>query len=239
MNRVLLNNVDHAELRVAPRIGAEFGDRANQLPIYPAEFEQAQRDFPILFRRDGDSIDAIVLLGLDSDENLFLGEQGWTSRYVPAIQRRGPFSIALARDADGGETGEPMVHVDLDDPRVGDDAGLPLFLPHGGDAPYLQHVSAALRTIYEGAQQARTINAQLAAAGLLRDVVLEIDLGDEGGYNVPGVLAIDEGALAALPDAEVVRLHRTGLLRLATMAAASLSNVSRLIELKNKQRAAA
>ncbi|MBB3695521.1 SapC family protein [Sphingomonas sp. BK580] len=238
MNRVLLNNVDHAELRVAPRVGAEFGDRANQMPIYPGEFEQAQRDFPILFRRDGAAIDAVVLLGLDSDENLFLGEQGWTSRYVPAMQRRGPFSIALAADT-GGEAGEPMVHVDLDDPRVGDDSGLPLFLPHGGDAPYLQHVSAALRTIYEGSQQARAINAELAAAGLLRDVVLEIDLGDEGGYNVPGVLAVDEGALAALPDGEVVRLHRAGLLRLATMAAASLANVSRLIELKNKRRAVA
>ncbi|MBY9061326.1 SapC family protein [Sphingomonas yunnanensis] len=239
MKRVLLNNVDHADLRVAPRTGAEFGDRANQLPIYPAEFEQAQRDFPILFRRDGESIDAVVLLGLDSDENLFLDEQGWTSRYVPAMQRRGPFSIALARDGASGEAGEPMVHVDLDDPRVGDHAGLPLFLPHGGDAPYLQHVSAALRTIYEGAQQARAINAQLAAAGLLREVVLEIDLGDEGGYNVPGVLAVDEGALAALPDAELARLHRAGLLRLATMAVASLANVSRLIELKNKRRAAA
>ncbi|MBW6525428.1 SapC family protein [Sphingomonas sp. RHCKR7] len=234
MNRVLLNNVDHAELRVAPRVGADHGDRANQLPIFPAEFEQAQRDFPILFRRDGDSIDAIVLLGLDPDENLFLGEQGWTSRYVPAVQRRGPFSIGVAA---GASDAEPMVHVDLDDPRVGDDGGLPLFLPHGGDAPYLQHVAAALRVIYEGSQQARATNAQLAAAGLLREVVLEIDLGDEGGYNVPGVLAVDEEALAALPDAEVVRLHRAGLLRLATMAAASLANVSRLIELKNKKRA--
>jgi hypothetical protein len=239
MNRVLLNNIDHAELRVSPRVGAEFGDRANQLPIYPAEFEEAQRDFPILFRRDGDAIDAIVLLGLDPEENLFLGEQGWASRYVPAIQRRGPFSIALAQGSSGSETGEPMVHVDLDDKRVGDDAGLPLFLPHGGDAPYLQHVSAALRVIYEGAQQARAINAALAAAGLLREVVLEIDLGDEGGYNVPGVLAVDEAALAALPDAEVVKLHRAGLLRLATMAAASLANVSRLIDLKNKRRGAA
>ncbi|TCP35063.1 SapC family protein [Sphingomonas sp. BK235] len=239
MNRVLLNNIDHAELRVAVRAGAPFGDSVNQLPVFPAEFEEAQRDFPIVFRRDGDAIDAFVLLGLDRDENLFLGDQGWTSRFVPAVQRRGPFSIAVARDAAGAETGEPMIHVDLDDPRVGADDGLPMFLPQGGDAPYLQHVAAALRVIYQGMQDARAVNAELAAAGLLREVVMQIDLGDDAGYDLPGLLAIDEAALAALPDATLARLHRAGLLRVATMAAASIANVPRLIELKNRKRGAA
>lgn len=236
MNRVLLNNVDHADLRVAPLTGAAFGDSVNQLPIFPAEFEEAQRDFPIVFRRNGDAIDAMVLLGFEAEENLYLGAGGWTSRYVPAVQRRGPFSIAVTA---GGPQDEPMVHVDLDDPRVGADDGLPVFLPHGGDAPYLQHVAAALRVIYQGTQEARAINAELAAAGLLTEVVMQIDLGDDGGYDLPGVLTIDTEALAALPEDRLVRLHRSGLLRIATMAAASIANVSRLIDLKNRRRAAA
>src|SRR4029078_4512110 len=95
-NRVLLNNVDHKDLRVALRHGADFGDAVNQLLIFPTEFEEVQREFPILFRREENgAYQCVALLGLDRDENLFLGEDGWLSRYVPALQQRGPFSIAL------------------------------------------------------------------------------------------------------------------------------------------------
>jgi hypothetical protein len=93
MNPVLVNNIDHADLHVAIRAGADYGDSVNQMPIFPSEFEEAQRSFPIVFRRGDAGVQAFVLLGLDRDENLFLSGDRWTSAYVPAIQRRGPFSI--------------------------------------------------------------------------------------------------------------------------------------------------
>ena len=34
-----------------------------------------------------------------------------------------------------------MIHVDLDDPRIGTDDGIPLFLPQGGQSPLLDHVA--------------------------------------------------------------------------------------------------
>ena len=101
MNPVQLNNIDHADLRVSPRAGAAFGDAANQAPVFPAEFEDLQREFAILFRRRENGLQAYALLGLDRDENLFLSGDYWTSRYVPASHQRGPFSIGLSRDADG------------------------------------------------------------------------------------------------------------------------------------------
>lgn len=233
MTFVTLDNVDHADLRVAIRAGAGFGDHANLLPIMPIEFEEAQRELPIVFRRGGDGgIRAYVLLGLDAGENLFLDDDRWTTRFVPAIQRRGPF--ALAR----GEDGAPVVQVDADDPRVGAADGLPLFRDHGGDAPYLEHVRAALASLAEGAPAERAIHADLEAAGLLRGVTLRIDLGDAGGYELTDLLTIDEAALAGLSGATLARLHANGLLRAATMAAASLGNIERLIELKTLKEAA-
>ena len=77
MNRVLLNNVDHADLRVIAGHGATFGDAINQALILPTEFEAAQREYPILIRKDdAGGYQAVVLLGLDRDENLFLDETG-------------------------------------------------------------------------------------------------------------------------------------------------------------------
>ncbi|WP_033920879.1 SapC family protein [Sphingomonas sp. 37zxx] len=240
MNRVLLNNVDHHDMKVAIRTGAAFGDCVNQLPVFPSEFQELQREFAIVFRRNHDAIDAFALLGLDRDENLFLGEHGWTSRYVPAVQRRGPFSIALARpDADGAPANHDlMIHVDLDDDRVGDPAGLPLFREHGGNAPYLDQTGAVLRVIFEGMQTAHAVNAELDAAGLLKPVTMQIALDDETQYELPNLLTVDPQALAELSGEPLERLHRSGLLHAATMAACSLGNIEELITRKNRKRAA-
>ncbi|WP_420138427.1 SapC family protein [Sphingomonas sp.] len=236
MNRVLINNIDHADLKVAIGVGASYGDSVNQMLIFPSEFEEAQRHFPIVFRQSEDGMQALVLLGLDRDENLFLENDRWTSAYVPASQRRGPFSMAMTRpQSDGEAPGEPMIHVDLDDPRVGVEDGFPLFLQHGGNAPYLDHIASVLGVIYDGLTGAPQVYAALEEAGLLQPVTMNIQINEEKGYDLPDLFVIDQQALANLSGERLEALHRSGLLRAAIMAAASLGNVARLIDLKNKR----
>jgi hypothetical protein len=229
MTRLIkLDNVDHADLRVAILYGAANGDAVNQVLVFPTEFEQLQREFPIIFRRDERSgFYAVALLGLDMDENLFLGEGGWTTRYVPAVQQRGPFHL---RDG--------AIHVDLDDPRVGGDVGEPLYLQHGGDAPYLRHVSAVLDAIRAGAEATGHFFAALDEAGLIRPVSLNVEVGEGTSYTIADVFTVDEEKLAALDGGTLERLNRAGFLRAATMAAASLAGIARLIELKTRKLAA-
>jgi hypothetical protein len=232
MNPVQINNIDQANLRVSPKAGAEFGDAANQALVFPAEFEELQREFAIIFRRRETGLQAYALLGLDRDENLFLSGDHWTSRYVPASHRRGPFSIGVARSSADPESGEPMIHVDMDDPRVGDDEGLPLFLEHGGNAPYLDHISGVLRLLYEGMESAPAAYAALDEAGLLTPVTLTIDVSEDRRYTVPDVLVVDVERLAALTGEPLERLHRSGVLRLAILVMASLGNIQQLIARK-------
>jgi hypothetical protein len=232
-NKVLLNNVDHHDLRVIARHGPEFGDNINQALIFPTEFEVVQREYPILFRKDADGeFQAVVLLGLDRDENLFLENGDWKARYVPAVQQRGPFSIALNDDA--AQTG-PMIHVDLEHPRISRTEGEALFLPHGGNAPYLEHVTGVLRTIYVGIEASRPMFAAFEEAGMIEPVQIEIKLSDAEQYDLPQYHAVSEDRLAALDGPALERLHRQGFLRLAFQAAASLGNMSRLIDLKNRK----
>jgi hypothetical protein len=232
MNPVQINNIDQANLRVSPKAGAEFGDAANQALVFPAEFEELQREFAIIFRRRETGLQAYALLGLDRDENLFLSGDHWTSRYVPASHRRGPFSIGVARSSADPESGEPMIHVDMDDPRVGDKEGLPLFLEHGGNAPYLDHISGVLRLLYEGMESAPAAYAALDEAGLLTPVTLTIDVSEDRRYTVPDVLVVDVERLAALTGEPLERLHRSGVLRLAILVMASLGNIQQLIARK-------
>jgi hypothetical protein len=225
---VPLDSIDHHDLRLAMRHGPEFGDAVNQTLAMPGEFEALAREFPILFRRDdAGAWHAVVLLGLERGENLYLDGERWTSRTVPAVQARGPFSVALRPD-----TGEAQIQIDTADPRVGREAGEPLFLPHGGNAPALQNATRTLRIIGEGLPAAQAMFAALEGAGLIEPVAITVTLA--GGREIVLNQYHTTGAdrLAALDGATLERLNRAGVLRLAFLQLASLGNMARLIELK-------
>lgn len=233
MNRVLLNNVDHHDLRVITRRSAELGDGVNQVMVFPTEFEALQREYPIVFRRDAQgALRPVALLGLTRGENLYLDDGGgWRARYVPALLSRGPFSIAAPETAEG----EPMIRVDLDDPRVSRSEGTPVFLTHGGNSPYLEQVTGVLRTIYVGHHLLEPMTAAFEAAGLLKPVNLEARIAEGEAYAIPDAVVIDRERLAALSGPELAALHEGGFLQAAFMAAASLGMVQRLVELKAGQ----
>jgi hypothetical protein len=233
MTIALLNNVDHHDLRVITRGGAEFGEAVNQILVFPTEFEAIQREYPIVFRRDAEgALRPVALLGFSRDENLFLDEAcEWQARHIPALFQRGPFSIAAP---DSGE-GEPMIRIDLDHPRVSRSEGTPVFLPQGGNSPYLEQVTAILGAIYLGHRLLEPMIAAFEAAGLLRQVNLEARVGETEVHVVPGVFIIDRERLAALSAKELAELHQGGFLQAVFFAAASLANVQRLADLKGRK----
>lgn len=240
-NRVLLNNVDHHDVRVRVGHRAAFGDAVNQITVFPTEYEELQGEYPILFRRNPDgAYYSVALLGLDRDENLFLGEEGWQGRYVPALLQRGPFSIGISSGGPNGEPlGEPMIHIDLDDPRVSRTDGQPVFLTHGGNSPYLDHIAGVLRAIYAGVEVNKTIFAAFEQFDLIEPVTVEIQLSDTRQYNVPDCYTISQQRLMQLDGAALEQLHRADYLRAAIWVASSLRNISRLIDIKNAREAVA
>lgn len=225
---VLLNNVDHHDLRVRLGHGAAYGDAINQIELFPTEFEAAQRDYPIVLRRNAQgAFRAFALLGLDARENLFLDGEAWRARYVPALIQRGPFSIGVPSDG-----GEPMIHIDPDHPRISRDAGEPLFRDHGGNAPYLDHVAKVLQVIYAGADLIAPMIEAFEARDLIEPVTIEVTLTDSRRYHVPDCYTIDRARFARLDGAALAALNRDDWLRAAVWLSSSLGNVSRLIELK-------
>lgn len=237
-NKALLNNIDHANLRVTAKHGPAYGDSVHQALIFPTEFADVQREYPILFCRDDStqSLQSVALLGLEENENLFLDDAGWRARYVPASMARGPFSIALHRNK-GSDTPEPMIHVDLDDPRIDENEGERLFLPHGGNSPYLERVSEALQRIHRGAEIATSMFDAFSETDLIAPVRLELMLSETEKYNIVDYFSISEERLRALDGAALERLNKGGFLQMAFWAVSSLGAMSRLIELKKRKRA--
>lgn len=237
---VLLNNIDHHDVAVVTARGAEWGDAVNEITIFPTEFEALAREYVILLRRTGDTtFRASVLLGLDRDENLFVEGTEWTARFMPALMQRGPFSIGVPAP---GEPGEPMIHIDPAHPRItradGPVASERVFLDHGGNAPYLDHVGGVLRTIYAGDQIMPPMVAAFVEAGLIEEATLDLAAGDGRHYSVPDVYVISAARFAALDGAALARLHKDDFLRCAVWAISSLGNLSALIERKRVRDAA-
>jgi len=234
MTQVLLNNVDHHDLRVIERSGADADDQVSQVLVFPTEFENVQREYPIVIRTDAEgALRPVALMGLSRGENLFLDRQGhWQARYVPALLQRGPFSIA----APDSPEGEPMIRIDLDHPRVSRSKGVPIFLPQGGNSPYLQRMTGVLQSIYVGHHLLDPMIAAFEKAGLLRPVNFEMRVAETEVYAISDVQLIDRERLAALSSHDLGELHRGGFLQAAFMAAASLGNLDRLVELKTRRR---
>ena len=237
----MLDNVTHKDLKVKMGYSAEYGDNINLALIFPTEYAFIQREYPILFRKNskGD-FESVALLGLDKGENLFLADSNWNARYIPAIQQRGPFVIGLhGKNGQASAGQEPMVHIDLDHPRVSETEGAPLFLRHGGNSPFLDHASRMLQMIYLGTEMTKPMFSAFEDADLLEPMDVEVAVNEQVKYTIPDFFTINQDNLAKLSGSELESLNRHGFLHLAMMVASSLGNLSWLVELKNRKLASA
>ncbi|GAB1594836.1 SapC family protein [Lysobacter sp. PAGU 2638] len=224
---MLLNNVDHADLRIDTRHAAALGDDVMLALTFPAEFRDVQAHYPIVFAKtpDGTTFQPIALLGLRDGENLFLDGERWDAAYVPLSIARQPFLI-------GNANGEPVIHVDLDHPRVGR-AGEAVFREHGGTTDYLERVSSTLLALHNGLQATRAFVDALLAHDLLEAFVLDVQLDDGSQNRLAGYYTIHEERLTRLDAAAIVSLHAAGHLASIYMVLASLSQLRPLIDRMN------
>ena len=228
-HNVLLNNVDHKDLRISTRRAAELGDAVMSAITFATEFRNLQAHYPIVFHKspDGASFVPLALMGFEEGHNLFLGPNGWDANYLPLTIEREPFLIGRA-DA------ELVVHVDLDSPRIGAADDQAVFLPHGGATEFLQRINSVLLAIHEGLQGTPSFIAALLEHQLLEPFVFDIELNDGSTHRLEGFYTIHEERLAQLDGAALERLSRDGHLQAIYMAVASLSNLRALVERRTR-----
>lgn len=235
----MLNNVAHKDLRVIRRFGAQFGDNVPTVLTFPTEFADVQREYPIFFRKDPatNEYQSVALLGFEKNENLFLEGDMWRANYIPGVVARGPFLIGFQdQEIDGEIRKEPVIHVDLEHPRVSRTEGEPVFLPQGGNSPYLDYIANVLRGIRDGFDVSKAMFAAFLEFDLIEPVNVEIKLNENEAYSLVGLQTINQTKLASLEGAALEKLNRAGFLQGAFLVAASLSNVQRLMAIKQRKR---
>ena len=235
---VLLDNVTHKDLRVIRDYAKVPGYDVNVARVFPGELIQLQTEYPLFFIRNKEEggFAPVALLGFTDKENLFLDENGWDAGYVPLSIERQPFLIGFQQQVvDGVPTEAPVVHIDLDHPAVSDTEGERVFLPHGGESPLLERISSMLMTIHAGHAAAKSLSEMLVGLELIESLTLSVELKDGSKESLQGLYTINEDKLQTLNASALEALHRKGHLRDVYMMLASLPNVSRLIERKNRR----
>jgi len=232
----LLNNIDHKNLKIKIERSAELGDDVWFTPTFPQEFRVLQNHYPIVFTKNTETgqFQAVALLGFEAGENLFLDENGWNASYIPLSIMRQPFLIGYQRaEKDGVAIKEMVVSVDMDNPRVNESEGEAVFLEHGGNSAYLEQVTSILKLINDGFERNSAFIDMLMGMDLLESFVLDVELDDGSQHLMSGFYTINEESLAGLTGDDLVILNNNGHLEPIYMAIASMSNIPKLIGMRN------
>ena len=234
-NYALLNNVNHAEVKIVTDRAARYGDSIMQAPVFPFEFRNAQACYPILFQQDsaGD-FSPLALFGFEQGENLFLDDSGWQAPYIPAMVRREPFLIGYQESSSEGEPVRTRVlSIDMDHPRVNTEHGEPLFQPLGGRTPFLENAADLLESIWLGLEHAKTFVGAMQRHDLIESMTLEIELKDGSRNQLIGFHCLNEEKIQGLSPEALGELNANGFLMPIYMVVASMGNLQALAERKN------
>lgn len=239
---VLLNSVDHKDLKIITQRSAKYGDNLWYSVTFPLEFRSIQAHYPIFFQKDPATgqFNSVALFGFQNEQNLFLSDKGWEASYVPLAVRRQPFLIGKQMvQEDGIEQQQHVIHVDLDNPRVSTTQGEAVFHPYGGNTDYLDEVGDMLAAIHQGLNDNTSFMAVLLEHDLLESFTLDIELDNGEKHQVIGFYTINEDKLNQLGADVLATLHQHGYLQAIYMSMASQSNMRNLLDRKNAQNKAA
>lgn len=200
--------------------------------ILPNEFAKAQREYPILFRKDSETgrFLPVVLLGLEENENLFLESSTWSTRYIPLAMKQGPFLIGLQQQ----ETEQRLaIYADLNDSRIQQNAAPALFNADGNASATLNEIRDVLSARHKGSELLDSLIEAFLKYDLLEQVIIEIDLANGATIKFDAGYTVHIEKLTALENDAVVELHKSGFLSLAYNVADSVNNIQGLIDIKN------
>jgi hypothetical protein len=231
----ILNKDKHRQLRIKTGYGAALGDAVMYVMTYPMEFRDVQSCYPILFTKDPNTggFFAAAVMGFETDQNLFLQDDGWDASYIPAAAQRQPFLIATGGE---GDDRPAVVSLDLDNPRVSQDDGEALFDSDGDPTDFLNQKIALLDKVYRGLQHSSGFIDTLLQHELLEQITVDIAFNDGSKKSLQGFYSIAEERLYQLKGDVLESLNQAGYLQPVFMAVASLSRMRDIIERRNRLR---
>ena len=220
---IALSKTDHAQSLYWPRDGYHFAINQAVAPILLAELPKLVPHYALGFIRQEAGYQAVALLSLDGQNNLYLHRDGrWLGNYVPASLRGYPFTLANTEDGQKA--------LCLDQAHLSEDQGEPLFDDEGNLATTVQKTLEFLNQCEQNRVLTQHAVDALASADVIEQwpLTLERCEGHEP-ISVNGLYRVSEAALNAL-EADAYAQLRGGPMALAHAQLFSMSQLNQLSE---------
>lgn len=200
-----------------------FSRSVNSVPLMAVEFPHAAPEYPIVFAGADNAMIPAVILGVRSNENLYLSKDGkWQAKYIPAFIRRYPFVFSNSQD---GKTFN--LCIDEDFPGFNREGrGQNLFDKEGKPTPFVNEVLKFLQDYRVQFLRTQAFCKKLAELDLLVPMQAQFTLTAGEKMSLNGFKAVDRKKLISLPGDTLAALAKTDELELLYLHMQSMRNFS-------------
>lgn len=220
----------HGKWSLEPANDFSFSRRVNSVPLTAVEFPNAAAEYAIVFAGTKDAVIPVVLLGMRTDENLYLADGGgWQAKYVPAFVRRYPFVFSTSTD---GRT--LTLCIDESYPRLNQESrGERLFDDESKPTPFVERALKFLEQYQVEFHRTQMFCKQLVELDLLEPMRAQANLGNGEKLSLVGFMATNRDKLKALPAEKLAELVKSGALELLYLHLNSMRNLTAMGERVN------
>lgn len=221
----------HQTLKLAKTRDLSHVTGQHIVPVTATEYAQASASFPIVLVKnpDSDRYRSVAMLGLEAGENLYYQDEKWSALSLPQSIAMVPFSLGLDPDKENTLT----ACIDLDSPFVGEDKELALFEEDGKESEVLSNVQQSLGRLYDNERMTENFIKELQENDLLQELELNVALSTGEKKKLVGIFTINEEKVKSLADDKVIDFHKRGLFVPIYSMLSSLSQINRLVQLRN------
>ena len=189
------------------------------------EFIPAASEYAIVFAPIGEEVFPAVVLGMRTDENLYLGQDAkWNAKYVPAFIRRYPFVFSTSED-------RKTLTLCIDESYAGlnrEGKGQRLFDEDRKPAAYTQRVLKFLQDFQAHFQRTRLFCQRLKEIGVLEPTGVQVTAAGGEKFSLGGFLVANRKKLREVPDEKLLAMAKSDELELLHLHQYSLRNFAEM-----------
>jgi hypothetical protein len=218
---VPVSSARHANVSVEASGSYGFSAGINAVPLMAVEFLRAATEYTIVFTATGEEVLPAVVLGIRSDQNLYLSADAqWQAKYIPAFIRRYPFVFSTSADGQSLTLCIDETHAGVN--REG--RGQPLFGADAKPAPYVDTVLKFLQDYQAHFERTRQFCKRIRELGLLEPMQAQVTTPKGEKLSLGGFLAVSRNKLRALDGEALATLAKTDELELLYLHLYSMRN---------------
>jgi len=219
----LLNKED-TSLTISELTNYKHARNLHAIAISAEESGEAAKHYPVFFVKGAEGISPIALLGIKENENMFVTKQGkWaTDKYIPSIIRTYPFVLSRV-----GESDQYSIAYDAEYEGLNKADGQAIFKEDQELTEYGENVVKFVENVYKGLEITKPAMGVMDSMELFKPVDATVEK-DGQKYVVNGLMQVDTEKLNTLGDEDVLKLAKSGSLRVVYTHLDSLSNLNKL-----------